>query len=982
EEESLAGLMALFSAKENPAYPAKELLFDTGFLPAESLKKAEKALFEEGEKRAAFAGNTKYTMTGLLTLGARLHPDSLYDQLDCYARRFPAELAHLMPDVLKALDFYKEETRPPRSGAPAEAQAPVYDDDIFLTGAESYSPDAGWMAASVLLAKNVLVWLWQLSEKYGLPVGRLDEIPDEELDEIKEQGFTALWLIGLWDRGSASRSIKRWNGNGEAEGSAYSVRRYAISERLGGEEALQNLKARAMRRGIRLAADMVPNHTALDAPLLGEHPEYYLQRASSPYPNYAFSGESLSGSRDYGVFLEDHYFDHTDASVVFLYKDYRTGEERYIYHGNDGTSMPWNDTAQLDYLKPEVREYAAQTIIGVAKRFPIIRFDAAMTLTKKHFQRLWYPLPGTGGDIPSRAEEGLSADEFNALFPAEFWREVVDRVAKEAPDTLLLAEAFWLLEGYFVRTLGMHRVYNSAFMNMLRNEDNEKYHNAIKNTLEFDPDILQRYVNFMSNPDEKTAVEQFGTGDKYFGICILMCTLPGLPMFAHGQTEGLREKYGMEYGRPYYGEKRDEGLWERHKREIFPLLKLRSLFAGAGNFRLYPFITENGPEDSDVFAFGNKNGAEKALVFYNNRFKTATGSIRESAPFKNKETGALQTESLAEALGLEDNRYLIWKDLISGLEYIRPSAEVRERGLGMQLDAYKYAVFTGFRETEDDAFCHYRQLCERLGGRGVPSVEAELAALRLGPLYTELAGFFEKAAADMKDPETLEEPLRRMLEKAGDYMGGSGYAGLAAEKIKRTLGILYSPEIQSRAACASCSLRGVNRALFLWAVIRHLACVRFGTDDPVRSAALAEEWGLEAVARGFLFAEDYPVSPEEAFRCVAAAVDQTFLADGVRAGEKTAAAAVKEAILSKSMAKAIGANRFNGVVWFRKELFALACDLTSLSQEILALEEDVPRKKAAVRYIEGLRKRLPALGEAAGWRLKDFLAGAQGEIKP
>jgi len=34
--------------------------------------------------------------------------------------------------------------------------------------------------------------------------------------------------------------------------------------------------------------------------------------------------------------------------------------------------------------------------------------------------------------------------------PHEFWREVVDRVAAEVPGTLLLAEAFWLMEGYFV----------------------------------------------------------------------------------------------------------------------------------------------------------------------------------------------------------------------------------------------------------------------------------------------------------------------------------------------------------------------------------------------------------------------------------------------------------------------------------------------------------------------------------------------------
>ena len=111
-----------------------------------------------------------------------------------------------------------------------------------------------------------------------------------------------------------------------------------------------------------------------------------------------------------------------------------------------------------------------QTILEVARQFPIIRFDAAMVLAQKHVQRLWFPEPGHGGAIPSRAGHGLTRAEFDRAMPREFWREVVDRVAAEVPGTLLLAEAFWLLEGYFVRTLGMHRVYNSAFMNMLRDE--------------------------------------------------------------------------------------------------------------------------------------------------------------------------------------------------------------------------------------------------------------------------------------------------------------------------------------------------------------------------------------------------------------------------------------------------------------------------------------------------------------------------------
>jgi len=199
-----------------------------------------------------------------------------------------------------------------------------------------------------------------------------------------------------------------------------------------------------------------------------------------PFHPTLFNGENLSDHPNVEIYLEDHYYDHADAAVVFKYIDHRDGKTRYVYHGNDGTSFPWNDTAQLNYLLPEVREAVINQILQISQQFPIIRFDAAMTLSKKHFQRLWFPEPGTGGDIPSRAEYSMSKQKFNEFMPVEFWREVVERVAKEAPDTLLLAEAFWMMEGYFVRSLGMHRVYNSAFMNMLKREENSNYRQSIK----------------------------------------------------------------------------------------------------------------------------------------------------------------------------------------------------------------------------------------------------------------------------------------------------------------------------------------------------------------------------------------------------------------------------------------------------------------------------------------------------------------------
>ncbi|MGI8928481.1 MAG: alpha-amylase family glycosyl hydrolase [Candidatus Limnocylindrales bacterium] len=595
---------------------------------------------------------------------------------------------------------------------------------------ERFSSDLAWMPRVVLLAKSTYVWLDQLSRANDRPIGRLDQIPDAELDTIAARGFTGLWLIGLWERSVASREIKQLRGNPEAVASAYSLMDYRIADDLGGEEAYANLRDRAWSRGIRLASDMVPNHMGIDSRWVVEHPDWFMQRPDPPYPVYSYSGPNLSNDERVGIYIEDHYFDNTDAAVTFKRADRWSGQERHLYHGNDGTSMPWNDTAQLDYIKPEVREAVIQTILAVARRFPIIRFDAAMTLAKRHIQRLWYPAPGTAGAIPSRAEYSMSKAQFDKLMPQEFWREVVDRVAVEAPDTLLLAEAFWLMEGYFVRTLGMHRVYNSAFMNMMRDEKNGEYRLVIKNTLEFDPQILKRYVNFMNNPDEKTAVDQFGKGDKYFGVATLLATMPGLPMFGHGQIEGFAERYGMEYRRAYLDEMPDPELITRHEREIFPLLHQRALFAEVYQFALYDFFASDGSVNEDVFAYSNRAEGMRSLVVYHNRFDDTAGWIRTAAV-----TGRSLADGLSLGGGPED--YLVMRDGRTGLLYLRSHAELAEKGLYMELGAYTCHVFVEMHDVHDTDG-RYGRLAAYLSGRGVPSLEDAMSELALAPLHAAL----------------------------------------------------------------------------------------------------------------------------------------------------------------------------------------------------------------------------------------------------
>ncbi len=721
--------LLLWLANANPALERLHELFDDAPLRRSSAYERALPLLEEGlrEQGETWAGGM--SLIDLLWAPQRRSPTSLEGQLRAAEELWGAVLgeryAGLLARLLRSVDALREErSRGPGGPGPA----PVLDAEALARPGEieAFSPDSDWMPRVVLVAKSTYVWLAQLERRFGREVRRLDQIPDEALDELAESGFNGLWLIGLWERSEASRRIKQRRGQADALASAYALYDYVVADDLGGEAGLRELERRAARRGIRLAGDMVPNHVGIDGRWVAEHPDWFIQLDHPPYPGYRFDGPDLSSHASMAVTIEDHYWDDSDAAVVFKRVDRSSGETRYLYHGNDGTTMPWNDTAQLDYLKSEVREAVIQAILHVARTVPIIRFDAAMTLAKRHIQRLWYPPPGHGGAIPSRsAYGGMSAEEFERALPTEFWREVVDRVAQEAPGTLLLAEAFWMMEGYFVRTLGMHRVYNSAFMNMLKREENADYRLLMKNVLAFDPRILGRFVNFMNNPDEETAIAQFGDGDKYFGVAVMMATLPGLPMFGHGQVEGFREKYGMEYRAPTFEEEPDARMVARHRREIAPLLHRRAQFAPAETFRLFDAYGDDGAVREDVYAYSNRADGGASLVLFNNRYARAEVTIHHSVSFAEPWTdGGTRAEPLHQALGVAggERRFTILRERLTGLDYLHRSDDLVRQGLRFSLDGFQARAFTEVREVRD-VDGSYAGLHEQLAGAGIPDLE-------------------------------------------------------------------------------------------------------------------------------------------------------------------------------------------------------------------------------------------------------------------
>ena len=781
-EAALEELMLLWLSNINPALVSfRELFDDTELRGQTSYPNVTQALPDYLSTRPPLAPEIG-SLYEALAAPMLAQPDSITGQLEYIREHWPEYLGDNLSHVLLAIGTLREEEiaiwmrfHPPgpdnfRHGAPGWGGEGFvgdefigYDEELgqdYIVGPdgvrhrryaadyqaplheyEAFSADLAWMPNVVLVAKSTYVWLEQLSKKYGRHIHRLDQIPDEELRLLADRGINGLWLIGLWERSIASKTIKRLRGQADAVASAYSLKDYQIAEDLGGGSAYANLRDRAAAIGIRLASDMVPNHMGIDSPWVIEHPDWFISRQDSPFPVYSFTGPDISPDSRVEIKIEDHYYDQTDAAVAFRLRSHQDGSTRFIYHGNDGTSFAWNDTAQLDYSKHYVREHVIQTILHVARQFPIIRFDAAMVLAKRHVQRLWFPLPGAGNCIPSRAEFALSQEEFDALMPHEFWREVVDRVAAEVPGTLLLAEAFWLLEGYFVRTLGMHRVYNSAFMNMLRDEENAKYRSYLKKTIEFDPDILKRYVNFMSNPDERTAIDQFGSGDKYFGVSTLLSTLPGLPMLGHGQIEGFTERYGMEFKRARMDEQANEGLIARHQHDIAPLLKNRRLYSESTNFALYDFQTEYGTVDENVFAYSNRLHDERALIFYNNRYGNTRGRIHISTASMNKSAGAMRETTLADALALpyEASVVAAYRDKASGLEYLRRVTDVHHGGMSLDLRGFQYVVLLDWRVLQSTTDQPWDSLCDSLGGRGVHSVDQALSGLRLRPVHESLS---------------------------------------------------------------------------------------------------------------------------------------------------------------------------------------------------------------------------------------------------
>ena len=338
---------------------------------------------------------------------------------------------------------------------------------------------------------NTRVLVTGLSRSLQRPA-TLDDIPASDLDRLAEDGFDWVWFLGVWQTGPAGRKVSLENAawrqefeellpdfsDGDVSGSCFAIQSYAVHSDFGGNSALERLRERLNKRGMRLLLDFVPNHTAPDHPWVCQHPEYYVHG----------TGELLQ--------REPQNYTTAAGQVVLAY-------------GRDPYFAGWPDTLQLDYANSIVQEAMTQELEKIAEVCDGVRCDMAMLILPDVFERTW------------------------GRRPASFWPTAIGRTRARNPGFLFMAEVYWDLE-CTLQQQGFDYTYDKRLYDRLRDGHARPVREHFRASMEFQ----RKSARFLENHDEPRAAATFPAGP-HLAAAVLTYLCPGLRFFHQGQTEGF-----------------------------------------------------------------------------------------------------------------------------------------------------------------------------------------------------------------------------------------------------------------------------------------------------------------------------------------------------------------------------------------------------------------------------------------------------------
>ncbi len=418
---------------------------------------------------------------------------------------------------------------------------------------------SSWPAGPSIYEINALVWVRELSRKYGREV-TLANVPAPEWDWIAEWGFDGVWLMGVWERSPEgirialghpglrqdyTRALPDWTDE-DVVGSPYCIRRYEVDPQLGGRAGLAAARAELAARGLRLLLDFVPNHTAIDHPWVDEHPEYYVQ------------GSAEEGSN------RDYFFER--GGHVFAC-------------GRDPYFPAWTDVAQLNAFSPGLRDAVIATVKDIASQCDGVRCDMAMLLISDIFARTWGDRPG-----PRAA--------------TEYWRDVIGAVKADTPGFLFIAEAYWDLE-WELQQQGFDHCYDKRLYDRMEHSTA----GDVRGHLWADLQYQNKLIRFLENHDEPRAAATFAP-DKHRAAAVAIATLPGAKLWHEGQFEGKKVRLPVQLGRRP-DEPVDEDLLAFYRELLMQTRDCRGEWA----------LSDEG--DGRVLAWNRRDGARRMRTMIN-----------------------------------------------------------------------------------------------------------------------------------------------------------------------------------------------------------------------------------------------------------------------------------------------------------------------------------------------------------------------------
>jgi hypothetical protein len=145
-------------------------------------------------------------------------------------------------------------------------------------------------------------------------------------------------------------------------------------------------------------------------------------------------------------------------------------------------------------------------------------------------------------------------------------------------------------------------------------------------------------------------------------------------------------------------------------------------------------------------AFGNYNLGVHTLVIYNNSYASTSGWIYKTTSYEMNQDRMIEgtQTTLGEILRLNygPDRFMVYKDLVHGREYLRYCDEVLSRGFEIRLNGYEYHVFADFEEVIDSQERGLSLIYEQIGKSGVDNLNIMKKRLLLKPLHTKLSNIF------------------------------------------------------------------------------------------------------------------------------------------------------------------------------------------------------------------------------------------------